>query len=168
MTTENRAFWYINGEPCTGKWIDMDIIDDTGEVLSELAEAKIIPTNEDGEPEYGGDLLVADAEGLAKEFTGSHGCFEFTEFVECRDHTADDEAKAAYMAIYSDWDSDRFDESYCGEWSSDRDFAESYIEDTGMLADMSDSLSMYFDYDSFARDFMMDHGEDNGHYFRSY
>ena len=104
----SQAFWYVDGEPTKGKWIDMDCIDSTDEVLEELAEAGFIPRDEDGEPEYGGDLLVADAEDLAKAFLGRHGTFDLDDFVEARDHCSrnhvDEDAVVAYMDYESVWD----------------------------------------------------------------
>jgi len=69
----NQVFWYVDGIPTKGKWIDMDLIDDTDEVLEELAEDEIIPRKEDGEPDYGGDLLAADAEACASHSLGDMG-----------------------------------------------------------------------------------------------
>jgi antirestriction protein len=58
------------------------------------------------------------------------------------------------------------DEKYQGEHESDTDLAYAFIEDTGMLSDVPDSISIYFNYEQFGRDMAMnDYHEHNGHYF---
>lgn len=167
----SRAFWYINGEPTNGKWIDMDYIDSTDEVLEELAEDEIIPRNEDGEPEYGGDLLVADAEELAKAFLSRHDTFDFDDFVEARDHCAsnhvDEDAVVAYLSYAGSWSKSDFENSYQGEADSEVAFAEQLCDDLGYLNEMPEHLRSYFDYEAFARDlFISDYWLEDGHVFR--
>nr|WP_296763882.1 antirestriction protein ArdA [Rhodococcus sp. (in: high G+C Gram-positive bacteria)] len=62
---------------------------------------------------------------------------------------------------------DEFEDRYIGEMSM-LDYAYDYIEDTGMLDAMPETLRSYFDYEAFARDLGMDHWETDGHLFRSY
>lgn len=61
---------------------------------------------------------------------------------------------------------ERFEEAYCGEWDSERDYAEDYIDSTGMLDGVNDTLRNYFDYDAFTRDLFMDYWYEDGHVFR--
>lgn len=49
-----------------------------------------------------------------------------------------------------------FDDDFCGFYDDEKDYAYSYVEDTGYLDEMPDGLSSYFDYDAFARDLFMD------------
>lgn len=171
--TDNRAFYYINGEPCNGLWVDLDPLDDTDEVLEILAEARIIPRNEDGEPDYGGDLLVADTEGdLAECFLSSYGMFDLAGFVEVRDfcidqHT-DESAAVAYIGWMGEWNRAHFEETYCGKHDSERDYTEQLIDDTGMLSEMPENLRGYFDYEAYSRDlFISDYHFADGHVFRN-
>lgn len=157
----SRAFWYVDGEPCKGLWVDMDAIDSTDEVLDLLVESGFCTED------YGGDLLVADAEGLAYQFISSYGCFDLDGFAECRDHKGDDDAKAAYMKNIGEWNSDNFDDAYQGEYESDEAFAEQLSDDIGMLDEVPENLRCYFDFERFARDLMMDYFEVDGYYFRS-
>lgn len=62
-----------------------------------------------------------------------------------------------------------FEEAYAGQYESELEFAEEWVEDTGVLANVPDFLLNYFDYDAFARDlFMTDyHMSDSGHVFRT-
>ena len=49
-----------------------------------------------------------------------------------------------------------FEESYCGQYDSEKDYAYEYIDSTGMLDGVSASLTNYFDYAAFSRDLFMD------------
>lgn len=63
---------------------------------------------------------------------------------------------------------DEIEECYQGEFNNSTDLAYEYIESTGMLNDVPDFISMYFDYESFGRDLATDYSEFNGHYFSNY
>lgn len=73
----------------------------------------------------------------------------------------------AWLSNGMDFDLDEMRECYVGEYSTDEDMAREYIEDTGMLSDVPDYLSRYFDFESYARDMMFDMFESGGHYFMS-
>src|SRR5690606_8241996 len=47
---------------------------------------------------------------------------------------------------------DGFQDAYAGEWSDAEEYAADYLESTGSLDSMPDSLQGYFDYAAFARD----------------
>lgn len=169
----SQCFYYVDGIPTKGKWIDMDLITDTDEVLEELAEAGYVQRNEGGEPEYGGDLLVADAEGLASVFLGSHGTFDFDDFVDCRDYldsrqcTAPEEALIVYINYAGSWSKSDFEEVYNGEHDSEKSFAEELVDELGYLSEMPEHLRSYFDYEKFARDiFITDYWFEDGFVFR--
>ena len=60
------------------------------------------------------------------------------------------DAFAAYLANGSD--ADNFEEAYMGEYSSLQDYAEQYVEETGMLDNVNDTVKQYFNFEAFARD----------------
>lgn len=158
MTTNNQAFYYVDGIPTKGKWIDLEFIDSTDEILEELAEAGFIGRNEEGGPEYGGDLLVADVEGdLAACFMGKYGTFDLDDFVEARDEVSEDEQEAAakYIEHFGSWSKSHFRDAYRGEYSSEEDYAEQFIDDCGMLGGMPEDMKQYFDYERYAHDLFM-------------
>lgn len=166
----SQAFWYINGEPTNGKWIDMDCIDDTDEVLEELAESSIIPRNEDKEPEYGGDLLVADAEGLAKAFLSRHDTFDFDDFVEARDHCSknhvDEDAVVAYMSYAGSWSKSNFEDAFVGTADNEEAYAEELFDEC-YASEIPENMRCYIDYAKFARDlFISDYWFEDGYVFR--
>jgi antirestriction protein len=61
---------------------------------------------------------------------------------------------------------DEISEAYQGEHRSDEDFVQSLLEDTGELPkDLPHYI--HIDWESTARDIMMDYSAENGHYFRN-
>ena len=73
---------------------------------------------------------------------------------------------------FLDW-SDDFHESYAGEFGSDMEFAEDFIDSTDYLRELPEHLAQYFDYEKFARDMMYDYWKSDRtsnftcYYFRS-
>jgi antirestriction protein len=47
------------------------------------------------------------------------------------------------------------EEAYLGEFDSLEDYAREYIESTGMLHDVPETIANYFDYESFGRDLQL-------------
>ena len=47
---------------------------------------------------------------------------------------------------------EKIQERYAGTYTSLIDYAYQYIDDTGLLADVPETITNYFDYESFARD----------------
>lgn len=80
-----------------------------------------------------------------------------------------------HIPLTEDWrdEFEAFQESYVGQFDSRTDFANDYIEQTGLLEPSQygnnprvELLIRYFDVDSFGRDLMHDYWETDGHYFR--
>lgn len=172
----NRAFYYVDGIPTKGIWIDLDLVDSEDEILEQLADADLIPreTDEDypdqeGDPQYGGDLLVADAEGLACCFLGRYGTFQLDKFVEARDSEFDDDVVKAYLDCFGEWDENECADRYRGEFQSWEDMAEALLDETGQLSEIPENLRYYFDYEKYARDLRCagDMCESNGFFFWS-
>ena len=172
----NRAFYYVDGIPTKGIWIDLDLVDSEDEILEQLADADLIPreTDEDypdqgGDPQYGGDLLVADAEGLACCFLGRYGTFQLDKFIEARDSEFDDDVVKAYLDCFGEWDANECADRYRGEFQSWEDMAEALLDETGQLSEIPENLRYYFDYEKYARDLRCagDMCESNGFFFWS-
>jgi antirestriction protein len=45
-----------------------------------------------------------------------------------------------------------FQDAFCGRFESELDYAETFVEETGMLSEMPENLRYYFDYEKYARD----------------
>lgn len=172
MNTES-AFFYVDGIPTKGAWIDLDDITDTDDVLAILAEQGLVPKNEDGEPEYGGDLLVADVDGaLARGFLSKYDAFDLAGYKDCADwcesNGHDLEAAAAYIGHFGSWSQRHFADAYMGQHDSEEDFARELVDDLGLLDSMPDELRGYFDYEAYARDiFLNGYTLEDGYVFRT-
>lgn len=155
------AFFYVGGVPTRGCWVDLDTVHGWGDVAQALYEAGF--QNQD-------EILCADAEDLALRFLNRYDGFDLAGYMDCRDACgwASDDAKAAYIDCFGSWDSSGFEEAYSGEWESDNALAEDFIESTGMLADVPETIQRYFDIGAFARDLMLDYSASSGFYFRNY
>lgn len=168
-----QAFFYVDGIPTKGIWLDLKYISDFDEVLEALANDNLIPRNEDDEPEYDGDVLVSDIEGdLPRQFyTSSLDAFDLSGFIECRDdcdnNRIDYDAAAAYLEWSNGpWYLDSFQDAYRGEAENETEYAENYADEVGMLESIPDHLRCYFDYEAFGRDlFINDLYLHNGYVF---
>ena len=63
-----------------------------------------------------------------------------------------------------------FEDSYAGSYDSRLEFTCELVSMTGLLEGVSDTISQYFDYESFGRDLFIggEYWEQDGFYFRSY
>ena len=63
---------------------------------------------------------------------------------------------------------DAFEEAYCGQYHSEKEYAEQLLDELGELDSIPEHLRYYFDYDAYARDlFIGDYWRsENGHVFR--
>ena len=178
LNAYERAFYYVDGIPTKGLWIDLDSTTDEDDIKEILADAGFIPRNEDDEPEYDGDLLVADAEGdIAPAFLSRYGTFDLDEFREVVDYLESSagrhvpsEAVRAYLDHFCNgsWNQRGFEEAYSGEADSEVAFTEQWVDEVGLLENVSDDLKSYFDYEAYARDlFINDFTFLDGYVFRS-
>lgn len=165
------VFYYVNGDPLDGEWIDLDKISSIDDVLQILAETRHIPYDDQGNPDYGGDLLVADTDGdLAHKFYAGWGSFDLEACLEALDSGMDEEIMVAYMDAFDEWNLDLCECSHYGWFKTVEEFAEHYIEQAGLLNGVSENMKYYFDYEKYAKDelLMDDFKESNGHYFYSH
>ncbi|OAT16438.1 ArdA family antirestriction protein [Buttiauxella gaviniae ATCC 51604] len=51
------------------------------------------------------------------------------------------------MDYTGDCDFDRFEAAYCGEAEDEEDYAREYVDSTGMLSEVPQSLRDYFDFE---------------------
>jgi len=49
------------------------------------------------------------------------------------------------------------EDSYCGIWDNFQEYADDFVDSTGMLSGVDISVSAYFDYNDFARDLELDY-----------
>ena len=113
------------------------------------------------------DYILVDWEGQLTSLCCNQYGFDEELFEQLLDATEnyEEEVVVACYELFSSVD-DNYLELYLGEYDSDLAFAWQYIDDTGMFADVPESISRYFDIEAFARDMMInDITSHNGHYF---
>lgn len=76
------------------------------------------------------------------------------------DWLALDEDDRELLAVYQDnvdgdADIEKARENYAGKYDSEKDWAENFLEDSGMLQEIPENLRYYFDYEAYARDARM-------------
>jgi antirestriction protein len=166
-TTEASAFFYIDGIPTKGCWVDLDSSTTWANIGDAIREA--IPTAHPDE------ILCADAEGLARHFLSRFDGFDLTGWQEWSEAAEKAHLEPEIIAAYCDnvgsWDADavsQAEDCYMGTFANDTEFAEEYADSTGMLDSIPEHLRYYFDFEKFARDLLAgDFFESDGHYFHS-
>jgi antirestriction protein len=162
------GFFYIDGIPTKGLWIDLLPVRSWEDIKTQL-EAAYPDSVVD-------EILIADSEShLVRPFiTSSCDGFsmdEWADFAEALESThLDIEVVEAYCSNFyypSDCEIDKIEESYAGQFDSDEDFASDMLEQCGDLDSMPEQLRCYFDYSAYARDLMYDYFEVDGYYFRN-
>lgn len=120
------------------------------------------------------ELWIVDLDGDYWPVDREMSPHEATEWSECMDGV-DEHLRPALASwvrsgsYIAEGDTDYpcisdFEEAYCGNWESFREYADQYVEDTGMLSDVDEAVARYFDHAAFARDLEMDHSvEPDGH-----
>lgn len=163
----NQAFFYIDGIPTKGDWVDLDEVS-TWEDVAHLLSAKF-PTSDFDE------ILCSDIEGLPRHFYASN-CDSFdmsawADFKEQLDKThLDAEVIDAYldnMGTYGGIDVSDIEDCYYGEFDDWTDFAYHLMEETGDLDQLPENLRHYFDFEKFGNDLSFDFFESNGYFFRN-
>lgn len=128
-----------------GKWFDLTEFDSKEDFIGACHE---LDANE-----HDPELMFQDWEGIPSQFA-SESSVEWA-FVEGY-RRAEEEGRAAAFFAWADYtgdsDYDSFDDAYRGEAASEEDYAYEFVQDTGLICDVPESLRMYFDYDAYARD----------------
>lgn len=165
---DNQGFFYIDGIPTKGAWIDLDIVTDWDEIKEELAKSLSIQSDDIDE------VLCADVEGLARHFYSSNcDSFDLDAWTEFKDDLKGTHLDAEIIDAYLDncgiggVTISNIEEAYAGMYDSWEDFAYELLESTGELNQIPDNLQSYFDYEKFGRDLSYDYFESNNYYFRN-
>jgi antirestriction protein len=164
-----NGFFYIDGIPTKGLWIDLLPVrgwDDIKEQLEAAYPDSVVD-----------EILMADYEGsiLKPFYSSSCDAFSMTEWAEFAEELEgchlDMEVIEAYCSNFfyaSDITIDKIEEAYFMQADSDKDFAEQYADETGLLADVPQSVRSYFDFQAYWDcELRHDFWEADGYYFRS-
>lgn len=166
---DTSAFFYVDGIPTKGRWIDLEDVTSWDDIKQQLAG------HFDTDADDIDEVLCADIEGIARHFYASN-CdgFDLDSWLEFKEEMEashlDVEVIEAYldnMGAYGGVDISTIEESYYGEFDSFEDFVYQFVEDTCILDGLDDSIRGYFDYEKYGRDLSHDYFESNGYIFRN-
>lgn len=142
-----------------GVWIDIE----EGTTVDDVMEQVQAMLKESPE-EYAEEWEIHDT-----GWFGGHSPTTIEEAVEYVEKLAnsglDDSVFAAFVSLWDVDSADHAAEAYVGDFASDEEFAEEWVDMCGYLDQVPENLRWYFDYEKFARDLMMDYCEEDGHYF---
>lgn len=148
-----------NAGKLVGKWLPATDVDELRQGIAEMLESSPEPGAE--------EWAVHDYDGgLGRVFkTESPDLEDLCAFGEALQSVDDAAAFLAWAEYSSGYELDgldaseleqRFEDQYRGEWDSEKDFAEDYVEQVGDLSLIPENLRSYFDYEAYARDLFMD------------
>lgn len=111
------------------------------------------------------EWIVYDYEYIPSRYVGEYDLdSEYFEYKEALDNSRLG-TKVFEAGTYLGIPLDKIESAYQGEHSNDEDFAESYVDETGMLEVVPENIAIYFDYVRYSIDLMMDFAEHKGYYF---
>lgn len=163
------TYYKYNEGSLYGKWLDLANYSSIEEVYGVMRELH----KDEHDPEF----MFQDWEcskvfehlGLIGESYLSPKIYEVMQAI--KDSCYDEEVIEAFIECFSLGSLDieevleKMEEAYVGEFSNDVDFVQELLEGTGCIPE---SLPAYvhIDWESTARDIMMDYADSNNHYFR--
>lgn len=164
MTTNNPAIYvgtyakYNNGS-IFGAWLDLTKYTDANDFLNACADLH----KDETDPEF----MFQDFENFPKSLYSESGninaIYEYIDFID--DTYLSVEAVEAGLSLGIPLH--ELEDAYYGRYVSNTDLAYDYIEGTGLLQDVPDIISRYFDYEAFADALAMDFLETDGFYFHA-
>ena len=132
-----------------GRWFDLTTFDDERDFF---AACRALHQDE-ADPE----LMFQDYEGFPGNMASE--CHINWAWVERFRRARDEGCEEAYRLWVDDTgetDFDTFRDAWWGEADSEEAFAVEFASDTGLLADVPETVALYFDYEAYARDLFLD------------
>ncbi|OSL96372.1 anti-restriction protein [Escherichia coli T426] len=132
-----------------GRWFDLTTFDDERDFF---AACRALHQDE-ADPE----LMFQDYEGFPGNMASEcHINWAWVEgFRQARDEGCE-EAYRLWVDDTGETDFDTFRDAWWGEADSEEAFAVEFVSDTGLLADVPETVALYFDYEAYARDLFLD------------
>lgn len=158
-----------------GHWVDLDQFNDADELNEYITNhfEKCDETSPLDSPRE--ETMITDYEGFPKDFYSEssmnfEALFNFFERAESCGYSQEVVEAFADLGNYKVEEVDEFfdalEESYQGEYSNDENFVSELLEETGCIPSNLPAY-VHIDWESTARDVMMDYYSSNGHYFRA-
>lgn len=134
---------YNNGD-LSGEWMDLSDYNDKDEFLEACAELH----SDEEDPEFMFQDKEDIPEGMYSESSVEDAIWDFLNMSD-----DDQELLKVYREnVDSDASIETAREAFLGKYNSPEDWAESFLEETGGLAEVPASLRMYIDFASWAND----------------
>lgn len=148
---------YNNGS-INGEWVDLTEFATHDEFLAHCATIH----SDEHDPEF----MFQDCEGIPSALYSECSAKAIFEIIEyCKDNDIDD-IETAFLYVSETGNSiDSFQDNYCGQYNDPTDFSYELAQD--MLHGCDKTIAMYFDYDMWHRDIMLDYNIVNGCIFRA-
>jgi len=138
---------YNDGD-LAGKWLKFEDYGDREEFIKAALELH----KDEPDPE----LMFPDFENFPEawycESSIDDRVFEYAELEAWERMVVD-----AYFTIGDDLEISEILERFSGAYENWNDYVSNYVEETGMFDNVPDSISGYFDYESFGRDLKMNY-----------
>ena len=148
---------YNNGR-LYGRWIDAD--QDAEAICKEMADM----LKKSPEP-FAEEWAIHDFEGFGGYRVSESEDIEEVAALAAQIVEHGEPYLAALALSASRAEADALMDEYCGEYSSDEDFAQQLLEDSDMLPKDLPAY-IHIDWKWTAKEIMMDYAEHDGHYFR--
>jgi len=132
-----------------GFWCDLEgkDLDDVQTEIREFLKARTKATGELHE-----EYAIHDHENTPDY--GEHGLEDYVSLQEVIDDCDDAGAVTAYaesvVGSGYPFTAEQFQDAYCGHWDSEQEYAEDWIDSTGMLANVPEEITWYFDFEKYA------------------
>lgn len=133
-----------NAGSIAGAWLDLEDYADKDAFLSACRELH--------KDELDPELMFQDFEGFPRSmYSESSVSDDLWEWLKL------DESDQELLAVYQDHidqsgDIETARDSFLGKYTSAEDWAAEYLEETGMLSEVPESLRNYIDFEAYARD----------------
>ena len=164
-----------NSGTLRGSWVDALVADDIlainepGGIEATLGDVAIYGNNCPVCVHCGSDeFWVMDHEGFKGLLEGECSpaqAQELAEQLQEMSKSGNLEAAVAFVQLGYNWDLSTFEDAYIGEFNSDVELAEYFIDNGLTGFEIPIKVKYYFDYEKYGRDLSYDLQNFNGHYF---
>ncbi|EGZ4525227.1 antirestriction protein ArdA [Salmonella enterica] len=142
--------WHkYNTGSIAGRWFDLVTFDNEGDFV---AVCRTLHQDET-DPE----LMFQDFEGFPGNMASEcHINWDYVEGFRQAQGEGCEDAYNIWIDDTGETDFDTFRDAWWGAADSEEAFTVEFVNDTGLLTDISEEIARYFDYEAYARDLFLD------------